>query len=257
MNSAAGGLTVAGAMTATQAITNLRRRLLAGLDVEERRPDLAGRSTVVLERGDGPPLVLLHGGIECGGAVWAPVVSALAECHRVVVPDLPGLGESEPAERMDGSTFDGWLQELLALTCEEQPVVVAHSLTGGLAAGFAARHGGLVRGPRIYASPGIGPYRMPLRLRALVSHVKRAMGQLLKAGMKQVRTPSCGASRFQPRCCGPGATASCRSRSARSRRQARLAAACSRGCGSRPAHRAARGLARRAGARGLSSRASL
>ena len=90
---------------------------------------------------------------------------------------------------MDGSTFDGWLQELLALTCEEQPVVVAHSLTGGLAAGFAARHGGLVRGPRIYASPGIGPYRMPLRLRALVSHVKRAMGQLFKAGMKQVSDP--------------------------------------------------------------------
>ena len=36
---------------------------------------LAGVGTTVLEAGDGPPLILLHGGIECGGAYWAPVIS--------------------------------------------------------------------------------------------------------------------------------------------------------------------------------------
>ena len=159
MKRSAGARTVAGAMTTTQATTAPRSRLLAGIDVDERRLDAAGVETVVLESGHGPPLVLLHGGIECGGAVWASVIPALAGTHRVVVPDLPGLGESEPADRLDVSTFEEWLQALLAATCDEPPVVVAHSLTGGLAARFAARHGppprpGVVRGfQRVLATP--------------------------------------------------------------------------------------------------------
>ena len=51
--------------------------MLAGLPLTERRERLAGAATSILEGGDGPPLVLLHGGIECGGAVWAPVVAQL------------------------------------------------------------------------------------------------------------------------------------------------------------------------------------
>jgi 2-hydroxymuconate-semialdehyde hydrolase len=44
-------------------------------------------------------------------------------------------------------------------------MVVAHSLPGTLAAGFASRHGSDLRRVVIYGAPGIGPYRMPLRLR--------------------------------------------------------------------------------------------
>ena len=76
-----------------------RARLLAGLPVTERRVQLAGVSTAVLEGGSGPPVVLLHGGIESGGVYWAPVISRLAQSNRIVVPDLPGLGESEPVAR--------------------------------------------------------------------------------------------------------------------------------------------------------------
>jgi pimeloyl-ACP methyl ester carboxylesterase len=56
-----------------------------------------------------------------------PVISRLAEGHSLVVPDLPGLGESEPVGRLDD-------------------------------------HGDLLRRLVIYAAPGIGPYRFPLRL---------------------------------------------------------------------------------------------
>ena len=66
-----------------------RARLLAGLPVAERRERLAGAATSILEGGDGPPLVLLHGGIECGGAVWAPVVTQLAASHRSSFPTSP------------------------------------------------------------------------------------------------------------------------------------------------------------------------
>ena len=58
-----------------------RERLLAGLPVTERRLQLAGVSTAVLEGGDGPPVVLLHGPGEFAarlaagdpGARWRPI----------------------------------------------------------------------------------------------------------------------------------------------------------------------------------------
>ena len=47
-----------------------RARLLKGIRITERRLDVTGVSTAVLEAGDGPPMVLLHGGIETGGVYW-------------------------------------------------------------------------------------------------------------------------------------------------------------------------------------------
>lgn len=144
-----------------------RERLLEGLPVTERRVELARASTVLLEGGDGPPLVLLHGGIECGGAYWAPVISALAESHSLVVPDFPGLGESEPLARLDTAAFADWFAELVQSTCREEAVVIAHSLVGNLTARVAAGRGDLLRRLVIYGAPGIGPYRMPLGLRVV------------------------------------------------------------------------------------------
>lgn len=139
-----------------------RQQLLTGLPLTERRLVLAGVPTAVLEGGDGVPLVLLHGGIECGGTYWAPVLSQLTGRYRVVVPDLPGLGESAPASRVELAFVD-WFADLLSATCDEQPALVAHSLTGGLAASYALQLGGLRR-LVLYGSPAIGRYRLPLGL---------------------------------------------------------------------------------------------
>ena len=147
-------------------VEKARTRLLQGLAVDERRIEVNGIGTTMLEGGDGPPLVLLHGGIECGGVYWAPVISRLAQDHRLIVPDVPGLGESEPAGRLDLEDFTDWLTALLRLTCEETPTLVAHSLLGTLAARFAASHGERLQRLVIYAAPGVGPYRMPMGLRA-------------------------------------------------------------------------------------------
>ena len=141
-----------------------RARLLAGIPVMERRVDLAGVSTAVLEAGEGPPMVLLHGGIETGGVYWSPVISRLAESHRLVVPDAPGLGASEPVARLDEEVFDEWFAALLRLTCHETPTLIAHSLYGSLVARFATKHGDLLRALVLYGTPGIGHYRLPLGL---------------------------------------------------------------------------------------------
>jgi pimeloyl-ACP methyl ester carboxylesterase len=144
-----------------------RARLFQGLPVEERRIEVNGVSTVVVEGGDGPPLVLLHGGIECGGAYWAPIVAGLAQEYRLVIPDVPGLGGSEPVVRLDGATFGAWMEALLRLTCDQPPTLIAHSLLGTLTARFAASHDELLDRLVLYGSPGVGPYRMPLGLRAV------------------------------------------------------------------------------------------
>ncbi|MEO8423788.1 MAG: alpha/beta hydrolase [Actinomycetota bacterium] len=141
-----------------------RARLLAGIPVTERRLDLAGVSTAVLEAGEGPPMVLLHGGIETGGVYWGPVISRLAESHRLVVPDVPGLGVSEPVARLDDVIFAEWFATLLQVTCGEKPTLLAHSLHGSLAARFATQHGDLLRGLVLYGAPGVGHYRLPLGL---------------------------------------------------------------------------------------------
>lgn len=145
----------------------VRARLLQGLAVKERLLEVGGVGTTVLGGGDGPPMVLLHGGIECGGVYWAPVIDSLAQQHRLIVPDVPGLGESDPVDRLDLATFTDWMIALLRLTCEEPPTLVAHSLVGTLAARFAAYHGELLRQLVVYAAPGVGPYRMPIGLRAV------------------------------------------------------------------------------------------
>ena len=145
-------------------MSSARERMLAGLPVTERRLSLAGVSTAVLEGGDGPPLVLLHGAIESGGAYWAPVIERLAENHRVVVPDVPGLGESEPVADLTPQAFAEWFGALLRETCEEPPTLVGHSMGGGLSARFAVEHGRLLRRLVIYAGTGVGPYRIPVGL---------------------------------------------------------------------------------------------
>ncbi|MGI8606288.1 MAG: alpha/beta fold hydrolase [Gaiellaceae bacterium] len=119
----------------------MRERLLADLPVSERRFDVDGVDTAVLEGGDGAPVVLLHG-VGSFAPEWGRVIPELARSHRVVAPDLPGLGESSVrVGRLDVAAAVAWLQSLIAQTCAEPPMLVGHSVGGALAAHFAIQHG--------------------------------------------------------------------------------------------------------------------
>src|SRR5262245_24682034 len=58
--------------------------------------DVAARGARIrfVEAGSGPPLLLLHDFLSSHVA-WDDVVPELAAHFRVIVPDLPGFGESE------------------------------------------------------------------------------------------------------------------------------------------------------------------
>jgi len=115
-----------------------RERLLSGLPVTERRLQLAGVSTAVLEGGDGPPIVLLQGEF---AAVWMRVIPDLVTTHRVIAPDLPGLGASELLDGPpDASAVVTWLDQLIEQTCAVPPMLVGKGVGGALAARLAIDH---------------------------------------------------------------------------------------------------------------------
>jgi 2-hydroxymuconate-semialdehyde hydrolase len=138
--------------------------MLQGWAGEPETVRLNGAMTTLISLGMGPPLVLLHGGIECGGAYWAPVAARLAERFQVLIPDLPGLGESEPFARVTETAFAHWFDDLLRATGAQRPVLVAHSLLGSLAARYAVRQRARLGRLVLYGAPGIGPYHMPIKL---------------------------------------------------------------------------------------------
>ncbi|MBW1599200.1 alpha/beta fold hydrolase [Streptomyces sp. JJ38] len=139
----------------------VRDRLLAAMPLTERRIQLATVSTAVLEGGDGPPLVLLHGQGEFA-PVWINVVPDLVRTHRVIVPDLPGHGASEVQDggRLDAGTVVTWLDELIDRTCGARPPVLAgHLLGGAIAARYAVHHSDRVAHLVLVETMGLGWFR--------------------------------------------------------------------------------------------------
>lgn len=161
-----------------------RERLLAGLPVTERRLRLAGVSTAVLEGGDGPPIVLLHGPGE-SAFWWMRVVPDLVRTHRVVVPDLPGHGASEVIDNaLDAESANEWLDELIERTCPTPPTIVGHLLGGAIAARYASDRGYRLQRIVLVDALGLGRFRPSPRfafglVRFLVRPTERAYHSFL------------------------------------------------------------------------------
>jgi putative flavoprotein involved in K+ transport len=115
-----------------------REILLEGLPVRECHRVLAGIPSTVLEGGDGPPVILLHGP-GAYAAHWLRVIPALVHEHRVIAPDLPGHGSTELGSgSLDARRVLAWLEALIAQTCEQPPAIVGELVGGAIAARFAA-----------------------------------------------------------------------------------------------------------------------
>lgn len=106
--------------------------------------------------GDGSPLVLVHG---LGGTIenWRALAPPLAAGHRVLVPDLPGHGRSEPLP--DARHVDALAEAVLGILDAEQirgAVWVGHSLGGVVGLRAAVLRPAAVRGLVLAAAAGIG-----------------------------------------------------------------------------------------------------
>jgi pimeloyl-ACP methyl ester carboxylesterase len=164
-----------------------RQRVLAGAPVTERRLDLAGVSTAVLEAGDGPPVILLHGQGGWSG-MWLPVVPDLVERHRVVAPDLPGLGASTvPDGPPDAARVLAWLAALVERTCPGPPAIVGASLGASIAARFAIAHPDRLSRLVLVDAGSLGRFRpAPGVVLALARFVLRPSERTQRAFLRQV-----------------------------------------------------------------------
>ena len=135
-----------------------REQLIAAIPVAERRLELAGVSTSLLEGGDGPPVVLLHG--PGGNAThWSWVIPDLVKTHRVIAPDLPGQGASQgPNPPLDADGVLAWVNQLIEHTCPSPPVLVGYALGGAIAARFASHYEGRVSGLVLVDSLGLSAF---------------------------------------------------------------------------------------------------
>lgn len=113
----------------------------AGLERAEIAHD-AGR-LVVWQGGAGPDLVFLHGAGDQAGA-WSKTAPPLMDRYRVHLLDLPGHGDSEPAEGpLKYSTVLAGVGAYLGglpTSGETPPILVGHSMGAWLAMVHAHRH---------------------------------------------------------------------------------------------------------------------
>ena len=85
-------------------------------------------------RGDGPPLVLIHG-IGSRWQVWEPILDQLATRYDVISIDIPGFGAS-PVDPSVAIGARGYAQRIAAFISDlglNSPAVAGNSMGGGIA----------------------------------------------------------------------------------------------------------------------------
>jgi pimeloyl-ACP methyl ester carboxylesterase len=132
---------------------------------ETRQIQANGASMHVRSGGHGPAIVLLHGYAETGD-MWAPMAADLARDHRVIVPDLRGLGlSSKPSGGYDKKTQAGDIVGVLAALGIDRIDLVAHDIGNMVAFQFAAQHAERIERLVLIDAPvpGVGPWEEILK----------------------------------------------------------------------------------------------
>jgi pimeloyl-ACP methyl ester carboxylesterase len=108
------------------------------------------------EGGSGPTLVLLHGFAD-DKTVWLAVAKELTPHFHVVIPDLPGWGESsrDMAANYDIDHQAARLQDFMQALGLKRVLLVGHSMGGAIAGVYAAENPGRVAGLALLDSFGL------------------------------------------------------------------------------------------------------
>lgn len=124
-----------------------------------RTVDAGGIATNLQEKGQGSPVLLIHGsgpGVSAW-ANWRLNIEPLSRSKRVIAPDMVGFGFTE---RPEAATYgkDLWvrhLSDLLDALGIAQTDIVGNSFGGGLALAFAVRYPERVRRLVLMGSVGL------------------------------------------------------------------------------------------------------
>jgi pimeloyl-ACP methyl ester carboxylesterase len=157
------------------------RVLLAKGGGQPETIDVAGRPTVIMHGGDGPPFVYLHSTLG-ESFMWLPFYQTWSKQFRVLVPTHPGFGASGGFEQID--TIEDMAfhyVELFDALGLDEVNLGGVSLGGWIAAEFAARWPERVKRLWIADAPGLWVddeplpdmfryMRQPDKMRELIFH---------------------------------------------------------------------------------------
>lgn len=160
--------------------------------LDEQTIRLNGTHASVMTAGQGEPVLLLHG-LGATKASFLTTARALSDRYRVIVPDLPGHGDSaKPAGPYDPPFYARFVIKLMDALGIQRAHFVGNSLGGRISAEMALRHPERVRGTALLC-PAVawtgGRQAVPLvrmlrpRWASLPARVPRA---LLIRGMKRL-----------------------------------------------------------------------
>lgn len=119
---------------------NFKREAMAA-HLEQHSVQTGDANWSYYEGGTGPTIVLLHG-FAANKEVWLPVAKLLTPHFHLIIPDLPGWGDSS---RDAGASYnidaqatrlDGFIQTLRL----QQFVLVGHAMGGAIAGVYASEH---------------------------------------------------------------------------------------------------------------------
>jgi abhydrolase domain-containing protein 6 len=137
------------------------------------------------EGGSGPTLVLLHG-YAGDRNVWLKIAPYLTKNFHLIIPDLPGWGQStrNPGDDYDIS-HEAKRFAAFVHTLELKPfILVGHSMGGAIAGTYASDHPGKVRGLVLMDSFGLTFVKNKLAREALSGHNPLAFHD--RAGLDRV-----------------------------------------------------------------------
>ena len=104
-----------------------------------------GYSFQVVRQGTGRQVVVFIPGFACSGEVWQETVGAIKDSCTCYVLTMPGFAGVAPEAH---PSFEGWKQQIIRFIEEkhlEKPVLVGHSMGGGLALAVAADRSDLLK----------------------------------------------------------------------------------------------------------------
>ncbi len=122
-----------------------------------------------LESGEKTPLLCLHG-IGATADHWTRIAPLLRHRFRIIAPDLPGFGETDPPME-GGHTIDEQVARLHLLVLGlglDRFFLAGNSMGGQLAATYAARHPGRILGLCLLAPGGVIGARFSPVMKAIV-----------------------------------------------------------------------------------------
>jgi pimeloyl-ACP methyl ester carboxylesterase len=144
--------------------------------------------------GDGAPLVLLHGGTG-SWMHWVRNIEELARDFMLLVPDIPGSGESgNPPAPVSADSIGATLAEGVASIIGPQTAfAIAGFSMGGLIAGYLVRHAGAhAQCLVLVGATGTGARRDPMELRSwrrLATDAEKTAAHRHNLGILMIRDP--------------------------------------------------------------------